>query len=141
MKKPLIILLSLFLVACGLIIAETPEEALEKFDSKENTFKITKVLNTASYNEKQGFYVFEAEVENKTKWFVANIVNNDLYWYVKDSIDIGAPNSENEAYSAETDTFTAGISNKAEEKKDNRIIVDIPQNDHYVWIERFKNKK
>ena len=32
MKKSLIILLSLFLVACGIIIAETPEEALEKFN-------------------------------------------------------------------------------------------------------------
>ena len=139
MKKPLIILLSLFLVACGIIIAETPEEALEKFDSKEDTIKITKVLNTASYNEKQGFYVFEAEVENKTKWFVANIVNNDLYWYVKESIDIGVPNSENEA--AGTKTFNAGISNKIEEKKDNRIIVNIPESDYYVWIELLKNEK
>ncbi|MEC2072447.1 hypothetical protein, partial [Alkalihalophilus marmarensis] len=67
MKKLLIILLTIFLVACGTFIAETPEEALEKFDSKEETIKITKILNTASYHHKQGFYVFEAEVENNNK--------------------------------------------------------------------------
>ncbi|MBS4176927.1 hypothetical protein [Lederbergia citrea] len=141
MKKLLIILLSLFLVACGTTIAATPEEALEKFDSKERTINITKVLNTGSYNVKQVFYVFEAEVEDKTKWFVANVVTNDLYFYVKESIDIGVPNSENEANSAEAKTFIAGISNKTEENKNNRIIVNIPESDYYVWIELLKNEK
>lgn len=138
MKKFLLILFCLFLVACDNsinIISETPEEAMKKLDSKEDTFKINKILNSTSDNHLRVFYVFEGEVDNKTEWFVANVVSNDLSWYVKDFISIGIPNNENESYSSGTNTFTAGLSNKPNEKKNNRIIVDIPENDYYVWIE------
>lgn len=117
MKKTLILLLlSIFLVACSITTAAgTPEKSLEKFYAKEN-IKVITVLDTDYDNHKQGFYVIEGEVDNETKWFVANIVSNDLYWYVKEAIDIGIPNSENEAESSGT-TFTAGFSIKTEEKR------------------------
>ena len=140
MKKILIIFFSLFLVGCN-IISKTPEDALQKLDSREDTFKITKILNSGSYNGRQGFYVFEGEVEGKTEWFVANVVINDLYWYVKDFINIGVPNNENELYSSETNTFIAGLSNESEEKKDDRIIIIIPETDFFVWIELPQNQK
>ena len=140
MKKILIIFFSLFLVGCN-IISETPEDALQKLDSREDTFKITKILNSGSYNARQGFYVFEGEVEGKTEWFVANVVTNDLYWYVKDFINIGVPNNENELHSSETNTFIAGLSNESEEKKDDRIIIIIPETDFFVWIELPQNQK
>ena len=144
MKKSIIMLFCLFLIACnssGIIIAETPEEALQKLDSKEDDFKINKILNSTNDNQKQGYYVFEGEVDNRIEWFVANVVTNDLSWYVKDFVNIGTPNNENETYSSGTDTFTAGLSNKPEDKKNDRIIVDIPENDYYVWIEKLENKK
>lgn len=99
---------SLFLISCknsGIIIDETPEEALQKQDSKENAFKINKILNSTNDNQKQDFYGFEGEVENRTEWFVVN---------VKDFVNIGTPNNENESYTSGTDTFTAGLSNKPE---------------------------
>ena len=58
MKKSLIILLCFFLFACndsGIIFAGTPEEELQKLDSKEDNFKITKVLTSTSDNEKRHF--------------------------------------------------------------------------------------
>ena len=142
MKKSLIILFfCLFLIACnnsGIIIAETPEEALQKLDSKEEGFKINKILNSTNDNQKQGYYVFEGEVGKRTELFVANVVTNDLSWYVKDFVNIGTPDNDNASYPSGTDTFTAGLSNKPEEKKSDRIIIDIPEDDYYVWIE---NKK
>lgn len=138
-------LFCLFLIACnynGIIIAETTEEALQKLDSQEDAFKINKIINsTNDNNQKQGYYVFEDEVDNRTEWFVANVVTNDLSWYVKDFVNIGIPNYENESYSSRTDTFTAGLRNKPVEKKNDRIIVDVPENDFYVWIEKLENKK
>ena len=142
MKKSIILLFSVFLVACQNIgFAETPEEALQKFDAKEDTINITKILNSTNDNQKQGFYVFEGETDNQTEWFVANVVTNDLYWYVKESINIGKPGSDNETYSSGTDSFIAGLSNNAEEQKDNRLIIEIPESEYYVWIERLENGK
>ena len=85
--------------------------------------------------------IFEGEVDDKTEWFVADIVTNDLYWYVKDFVNIGEPSSENESHSSRTKTFTAGLSNKTNETKNNRIIVEIPESNYSVWIELFDNKK
>lgn len=139
-KILILLLLSIFLVACSITTAAgTPEKSLEKFYTKEN-IKVITVLDTDYDNHKQGFYVIEGEVDNETKWFVANIVSNDLYWYVKEAIDIGIPNIENEAESSGT-TFNAGFSIKTEKKKNSRINVDIPESDYYVWIKPIKNEK
>lgn len=138
MRKILIIFFVLFLVGCN-IISETPEDALKKLDSKEDSFKITKILNSNGTNEKQGFYVFESETKDGTEWFVANIVTNDLFWYVKEFINVGEPNNDDELYSSQANTFIAGISNVSEDKKDGRMIVPIPDNDYFVWIEILDN--
>ena len=130
----------LFLVGCN-IIAETPEDALKKLDSQEVNFKITKMLNSGANHPKQGFYVFEGETEDETEWFVANVVTNDLYWYVKDFINVGIPNNKDESYSSQATTFIAGISNESKEKKDDRIIIPIPENDYFVWIEVLESQK
>ena len=140
MKKVLMIFISLFLVGCN-ITAATPEDALQKLDSKEGTFKINKIVDSASHNQKQDFYVFEGEVEGGTEWFVANVVTNDLYWYVKEFAGIGTPSNADESSTTEAETFIAGLSNEPEEKKDGRFIIHIPESDYFVWIEVIKNQK
>lgn len=128
-------MLCLSISACNAMgMAETPEDALQILDSKEDSIKITKILNSGSSNVKQGFYVFESEVENKTEWYVAHIVSNDLFWRVKEISRIGSPN-ENKTNATEANTFTAGLSNKTEDKETYPIIIDIPDNDYFVWIE------
>lgn len=140
MKKVLIIFLSLFLAGCS-ITAATPEDALQKLDSREGTFKINKIVDSASDNQKQGFYVFEGEVEDGTEWFVANVATNDLYWYVKEFAGIGAPSNADESSTTEAETFIAGLSNEPEEKKDDTFIIHIPESDYFVWIEVIENQK
>lgn len=143
MKKWMVIILCLFLIACNdknTLTADSPEKALQLLDSNGDYPKITKILNSTKINDKQIFYVFEGKVNNQAEWFVANIeLNDDLKWFVNESINIGLPNKDNGKYSAGTNSFTAGLSNNVAEQRDNRIIVNIPDNDYYVWIELHKN--
>lgn len=120
--------------------AESPEKALQILESTEDYPKINKIINSIDISEKQCFHVFEGEIEDHTEWLVANIEKNeDSKWFVHESINIGLPNSENEKYASGTNTFRAGDSNKSEEIKDNRHIVQIPENDYFIWIELFES--
>ncbi len=144
MKKWLIIIFCLLLVACNdndTNTADSPEKALQLLGSKEGDYpKIIKILNSIEVNEKQVFCIFKGKFNNHTEWFIANVEKDeDSNWFVKELINIGLPNSEYEKYSAGTNTFTAGLSNNPKEKKDNRIIVTLPDNDYYVWIELLDN--
>ena len=140
MKKALMIFFSVFLAGCN-ITAATPEDALQKLDSREGTFKINKIVDSASDNQKQGFYVFEGQVEDGTEWFVANVATNDFYWYVKEFAGIGTPSNAGESSPTEAATFIAGLSNEPKEKKDGTFIIHLPKSDYFVWIEVIENQK
>ncbi len=138
MKKLIIIACSLFLYGCS-GFAATPEEAVQSYVSKEDEFKIVNNLGSTSDNEKQGFYLVEAEVDNKEELVVIYVGCNDLYWYVKNSVHIPMPKGEYKTYSSQTDTFMAGLSDRTEDKKEGRMTIPIDDSDYYVWIERILN--
>ena len=140
MKKALMIFFSVFLAGCN-ITAATPEDALQKLDSREGTFKINKIVDSASDNQKQGFYVFEGQVEDGTEWFVANVATNDFYWYVKEFAGIGTPSNAVESSTTEAETFIAGLSNESGGKKDGRFIIHIPESDYFIWIEAVEKQR
>lgn len=138
MRRLFLIVFTTLLVACNASgFAATPEEALHNLDAKENSFTITNILESVGGNQKGGFFVFEGEVENKKEWFVANVVSNDLYWYVKDYVCVGTPTSESESETViRSKSFIAGWSNNEEDRKHYRFIVNIPNNDYFIWIEQ-----
>lgn len=143
MKKWIIIVFCFLLVACdnnAALTAETPDKALQLLESQKDYPKIIKLLNSIEINEEQVIYVFEGEINNQSEWFVANIEKvGESKWLVKESINVGLPNSEAEKNSAGTNTFNAGISNVPLKKLDDRKVVTIPGHEYFVWIELNKD--
>lgn len=139
MKKWIFIVFCFLLVACNdntTLTAETPEKALQLLDSKNDYPKISKLLNSIEISDAQVIYVFEGEINNQSEWFVANIEKiGETKWQVYESINIGLPNNRDGKHSAGTNSFTAGISNNPQEKTDNRRVINIPDNEHFVWVE------
>ncbi|WP_139891370.1 hypothetical protein [Bacillus sp. D386] len=64
----------------------------------------------------------------------------DLYWYVKDTINIPIPKSEHDTYSSKTNTFVAGVSKETAVENDRRMIVPIPDHEYFVWVERLEKE-
>ena len=140
MKKWLVIMLCLFLVACNdnnTKSAESPEKALQLLSSSMEGYpKIVRILNSIDISNKQVFYIFEGENDDHSEWFVANIeADQDANWFVNESINIGLPNSDYDDQYSGTNTFTAGFSSNSEEIKDNWKVFHIPDSEYYVWIE------
>lgn len=114
------------------ITTNTPDDAIKSFEFAKNI----RVIETFEIDESHIFYVFKAEHETGTEYFLASVVKmkHNSLWGWREAMPIGHPDNYIPGYSM-IENVSAGLKPISEKAEDAWHIIEIPDSEYYIWVQ------
>ncbi|MBB4826456.1 hypothetical protein HNO89_003716 [Sporosarcina luteola] len=141
MNRLLCMMLVSFILLAGcqrtpeITTADTPEEALERFQEEENFAKAIEIYGTVEISNERVISAYKGVMGDKEEVFVANIEKQRDAWVVTDAIGMGTPSEEQLDQSTGTAKFRAGFADGDTVVNEDWKIIKMDGGKYSIWIE------